>query len=152
LEARVALHALASVALIGAGASATPILPAQTAYSVSLTGAAQVGAIDPSGSRGDIDGSGQVKLIIDPQRKQICYDFTLAGLSTPLMAHIHKGPASRNGPSVVTLFTGPEGDLDDCVMWTRHRLAEIVANAPNFYVNLYTTEFPDGALRGQLPG
>jgi hypothetical protein len=50
---------------------------------------------------------------------------------------------------VVTLFTGPDGDLN-CVAWTKERLAEIVSNASNFYVNLYTTEFP--ALRGQLAG
>ena len=54
--------------------------------------------------------------------------------------------------SLVTLFTGPGGNLDDCLMWTEKWLSDIVANPSSFYVNLYTTEYPDGALRGQLEG
>jgi hypothetical protein len=68
------------------------------------------------------------------------------------MAHIHRGPPLRNGPPVVTLFTGPGGKLDDCVIWLHGQLAEIVANPSDFYVNFETTEFPDGALRGQISG
>jgi hypothetical protein len=102
------------------------------------------------GSRGDRDGSGSVKLTVDPAGKQICYDFDLSGLATPLMAHIHRAPPSRVGPSVVTLFTGPGVDLDNCVMWREDALAEIVSDPSIFYVNLSTTEYPDGALRGQL--
>ena len=66
------------------------------------------------------------------------------------MAHIHQGPPLRNGPPVVTLFTGPGGDLADCVKWTHSQLAQIVADPANFYVSVETTEYPDGALRGQL--
>jgi hypothetical protein len=66
------------------------------------------------------------------------------------MAHIHKAPAMSKGPTVVTLFTGPGADLDNCLIWTRKKLAEIVSDPSSFYVNLATTEFPDGAIRGQL--
>jgi CHRD domain len=144
---RAALITLVPAALISAGTIANPANPDARTYTVPLVGQAEVNSIHPGG--GDMDGSGLVRLTIDPARKQICYDFTLSGLSTPLMAHIHRAPALRNGPTVVTLFTGP-GVLDDCVMWTEERLAEIVAHASNFYVNVYTTEYPDGALRGQL--
>ena len=68
------------------------------------------------------------------------------------MAHIHKGRPQHVGPSVVTLFTGPGVDLRDCVPWTEKWLATITADPANFYVNVSTTEYPDGAVRGQLLG
>jgi hypothetical protein len=64
--------------------------------------------------RHDLDASGQVKVTIDASRTKVCYDFRLSGLSTPLMAHIHRAPLLENGPSVVTLFTGPGGNVHDC--------------------------------------
>ena len=138
-KANAALLTLVSTFLIGAA------MPEQQTYLVQLTGEAET-----SRAGGDSDGSGLVRLTVDPADRQICYDFNLSGLATPLMAHIHRAPALSDGPSVVTLFTGPAGDLEDCLIWTEKRLAEIVADPSNFYVNLYTTEYPDGALRGQL--
>lgn len=123
---------------------------ATTIYTVTLSGEAEPNFAHPSGVVGDIDGFGSVTLTINPGKKQLCYDFALSGLSTPLMAHIHQAPPLRNGPPVVTLFTGPGGDLDDCITWTRRQLAQIVAHPSAFYVNVGTTEYPDGALRGQL--
>lgn len=146
----VALITLASMALIGANAPTKPAFQNARTYVVSLTASAEAKDLQSLGLQGDMDGSGLVKLNVDPDMKQVCYDFALSNLATPLMAHIHKGSALRNGPSVVTLFTGPGGDLDNCVIWSKKLLAEIVSNPSNFYVNLYTTEFPDGALRGQL--
>jgi hypothetical protein len=91
-EAKVALSALASIPLIGAGAAATTIAPPARTYSIPLTAEAEVNSIHPSGATGDTDGSGVVELTVDPQRKRICYAFRLSGVATPLMAHIHKGP------------------------------------------------------------
>jgi hypothetical protein len=119
-------------------------------YTVELTGRAQTNFAHPSGGTGDPDGSGDVWLAIDPAKKQVCFDFRLTGLATPMMAHIHQGAPLKNGPPVVTLFTGLDNDLANCVMWTRGQLAEIVANPSNYYVTVDTTEYPDGALRGQL--
>jgi hypothetical protein len=145
----VALIILGSMALVGASSPANPDIPGLREYMVALTADAEVKAA-VVGSRGDLDGSGLVKLTVDPAGKRICYDFNLSGLATPLMAHIHRAPPSRIGPSVVTLFTGPGVDLDNCVMWRKDALAEIVSDPTIFYVNLSTTEYPDGALRGQL--
>lgn len=151
LKARVALFVLPVMALGAAALSARPAFPSAHNYMVALSGGAE--ATNATGSStGDIDGSGSVRLTLDPVAKRICYDFTTMGLATPLMAHIHRAPAHHEGPSVVTLFTGPGGNLHDCLLWTEERLAEIVANPSGFYVNLYTTEYPDGALRGQLAG
>ena len=74
----------------------------------------------------------------------------MTGVATPLMAHIHRAPPLQNGPTVVTLFTEIDGDLKGCKVWTPKQLAAIVAQPTHDYVNFYTTEFPDGAVRGQL--
>jgi hypothetical protein len=142
-----ALMAFASTMLIGAS---YPTVSGVTTFTVPLTGNAESNVAHPSGGSGDPDGSGFVKLTFDPARKQVCYDFRLSRVATPLMAHIHQGEPLQNGQPVVTLFTGPGADLDKCVVWLRGQLSQIVSNPADFYVNLETTEFPDGALRGQL--
>lgn len=142
-----AFAVLAATALSGA---ATTYTSGVTTYTVPLSGVAESNFAHPGGGTGDLDGTGVVKLKLDPGRKQVCYDFKLSGLSTPLMAHIHEGRPLSNGPPVVTLFTGPGANLDGCVTWLHGQLAEIVANPSGFYVSIETTEFPDGALRGQL--
>ena len=148
VQTKFALTTLASIVLIGANSPAVPVTAGAVSYAVPLTGHEEVNI--GTGTAGDLDASGMVRLAVDPGKRQICYDFSVSGLSTPLMAHIHRGSSQNIGPSVVTLFTGPGGELDGCLDWTRERLAEIVANPSNFYVNLATTEFPDGAIRGQL--
>jgi len=145
--AKAALVAIAATSLIAARSAA----PTAKSFIVPLTPTAEASEPQALGLAGDADASGTVRLTVDPQNRQICYDFSVDHVATPLMAHIHRGSQRDTGPSVVTLFTGP-GDLHDCLTWTEKWLAAIVADPSNFYVNLYTTEYPDGALRGQLLG
>ena len=140
---------LASLFCVGA---ANPGNPAAHSFTVMLTGQAEATRTETPGLSGDPDGTGQVRLAVDPDQRRICYDFALSGVATPLMAHIHKSKEKGDGPTVVTLFTGPGGKLEDCVEWTEKWLAAIVADPARFHVSLATTEFPDGALRGQLGG
>lgn len=114
----------ASAALMGAVGSASQ---RTTTFTVPLSGAAETNFAHRAGGTGDMSGSGSVRLAITPGKKQVCYNFTFSGQATPLMAHIHQGRALGIGPPVVTLFTGPGGNLDDCVTWTHSQLAEIVA-------------------------
>lgn len=125
------LAALTSTALIGA-VNYNPLVT--TTYIVPLAGSSESNIAHPAGGVGDPDGRGLVRLTINAAKKQLCYDFALSGVSTPLMAHIHEGPVLRNGPPVVTLFVGPGANLHDCVIWTRGQLAQIVAYPSEFYV------------------
>lgn len=149
--ARAALLVCAPIALIASTAS-RPDRDAVRTFTVPLTGQAETSPVQPEGGSGDPDGSGLVRLSVDPASRRLCYDFTLSGVATPLMAHIHRGSELGNGPTVVTLFTGPGGELRDCLDWTPKWLAAIIADPSGFYVNVATTEFPDGAVRGQLSG
>jgi hypothetical protein len=121
-----------------------------TTFTVPLRGVEEVDIAHPGGGTGDPNASGLVTLSIDPLGRQVCFDFRLTGISEPMMAHIHRGPPLRNGPPVIILFTGTGMSLTDCAPSTRSQLSEIVANPAGFYVSVDSTEFPDGALRGQL--
>ena len=151
-KTNIVLTGISAFILVAATTTKASSVADAATYTVALTSQEQVEAIPPAGIAGDQDGSGIVRLTVSRDMRHLCYDFTLSRLATPLMAHIHRGVALHNGPSVVTLFTGPGGNLHDCVVWTPKRLAEIVADPSNFYVSLSTTEYPDGALRGQLHG
>src|SRR4051812_40287609 len=139
--------AIAWTALAGA---ATPSFPAMQTFTVPLSGAAETNIAHPSGGTGDPDGSGIVKLVITPADRQICYDLTLSGLAEPLMAHILQAPRLENGPPIVSLFTGPGGAMDGCVAANTGQLAEMIAEPSSYYVSVATTEYPNGAVRGQL--
>ena len=149
-KAKVAVVTLPVIVLIGAAAPKKPVASGPRIYLVPLSAEAEADSRKASGLAGDGDASGLVRLRVDLDRKQICYEFSVAHVATPLMAHIHRAPARHDGPSVVTLFTGPGAELQDCLLWTEKWLTAIVSNPSQFYVNLYTTEYPEGALRGQL--
>jgi hypothetical protein len=113
---------------------------------------------------GDSDGAGAAAFtfdITDPLSPtigdaQVCWDITYTGLTgTPVAAHIHRGAVGVAGPIVVLpantslpnlTSTGTTG----CADMQGNLAAEIVTNPSAFYVNVHTTDFPGGAIRGQL--
>ena len=75
---------------------------------------------------------------------------------TFVAGHIHVGAAGVNGPVVVPLFSGSN---DRKLFFQAARItideedaAAICGNLAGHYVNYHTTDFPGGALRGQLVG
>ena len=65
-------------------------------------------------------------------------------------AHIHRGARGVDGPPVFTLRRSDEGSYEGCTdgsEWTQDR---IEGNPQDFYVNVHTAEYPNGAIRGQL--
>lgn len=75
---------------------------------------------------------------------------------TFVAGHIHVGAAGVNGPVVVPLFSG-SNDRKLFVQAARIAIdAEdakaICGDLAGHYVNYHTTQFPGGALRGQLIG
>jgi CHRD domain-containing protein len=93
----------------------------------------------PAGARG------RAVLDVDSRQHRVCYRLDYQGIK-PTGAHIHHGRAGENGPVAVALDQGDRG----CVGASRGLLREIQASPHDFYVNLHTTEHPDGAIRGQL--
>jgi hypothetical protein len=58
-------------------------------------------------------------------------------------------PVGSNGPVVVNFNPAING-LDGCMNADREVARGIIQNPSGFYVNVRTTEFPGGAVRGQL--
>ena len=143
-----ALAALLSLALAGA-ASAARMDDAGSGgrpLSTTLTGDAEVPG------PGDPDGSGTAALTINPGRGEICYELSAENITLPAAAaHIHVGPADEFGPVVVGLSPpNQNGFSSGCVEVSRELALAIVQNPDNYYVNVHTSDFPDGAIRGQL--
>lgn len=85
---------------------------------------------------------------------EICYVLSIRNLTeAPFGAHIH-GVADRQvAAGVLVPLTPPAGATatsSDCVAVDSTLLAAIVANPDDYYVNVHTTLFPGGEVRGQL--
>ena len=111
-----------------------------------LTGAEEVP--DP----GDPDGSGNATVRLGASASEVCFDIQVSGITLPAAAaHIHRGARGVAGPIVVPL-TAPDanGTASGCTNADAAILAAIHTNPAEFYVNVHTTDFPGGAVRGQL--
>lgn len=104
----------------------------------------------PPASTGDPNGSGFAHLTLNQGQGEICFDISVQNISTITLAHIHAAPAGVNGPVVVNFNPAANG-LSNCVYNIDPDLIKAIRQNPeNYYVNVHTTEFPGGAVRGQL--
>ena len=112
---------------------------------------------------GDPDGSGTAVLTVDLRSGTVCYDITVTGIGEPTEpaagignAHIHSYPL--NGAIAVDLETQFVAVADtadtyratDCVTAPRQVLVDILLHPERYYVNVHTTQFPGGAVQGDL--
>jgi hypothetical protein len=132
---------------------------------------------DPNGS-----GEGYVFAIDDDKNGDevlrdngdtLCYLLKVEGIAEleqgPLkdvrMAHIHAGEAGENGPVVANLAWPQDGDAADCLQASEPGkfnggsveanqaiIDEILASPEAYYFNVHNSEYPGGAIRGQLHG
>lgn len=117
-------------------------------FTVVLTGAAV-----PTG--GDPDGTGTARLFLDSVAGRACYVLSWDSVDgTVDAAHIHNAPAGQVGPHAVDLFNSAShpgtGAAKGCRAASPSQLSSILAAPAQYYVNLHSTSFPLGALRGQL--
>lgn len=100
------------------------------------------------------DPDGRAIAFIRPAGNQLEYSAAWVGVA-PILGHIHQGEFGVNGPVVVPLFTTPVPSTIIALSGTVTNvdpalLAKIQARPTDFYANLHTTDFPGGAVRGQL--
>lgn len=130
-----------------AGFAATPLMADDHRHmvSTSLFGMNEVGQ-----EGADDDASGDFTGEVDLEAGTLCYYLDIEGLDDVTAAHVHKGKKGENGPPVVVLETNnPDGD-EMCAQAEADVLADIARNEEDYYVNVHTTAFPAGAIRGQL--
>jgi CHRD domain len=111
--------------------------------------------ITQSGARGggDTNGKGSATVLFSSNTR-VCYGITFDDIESVAASHIHRGSSTRNGPVVVDFrVEGTDEDpgaLSGCVTATRAVVRAIKRNPRNYYVNVHTSDFPGGAIRGQL--
>ncbi|MFN3387774.1 MAG: CHRD domain-containing protein [Allosphingosinicella sp.] len=114
-------------------------------YQAELTGAAVVPG------PGDPNGWGRALVDLNPAVPQICTDLEVRDITVPATgAHIHRGAAGVSGPPVVTLDPPDDDDSDNCTTITNELAAQIATAPSDFYVQVHTSDHPQGAIRGQL--
>ena len=95
-------------------------------------------------------GSGTALVTLNQGQGEVCWDISVTGLTTPvILAHIHQGAAGTSGPVVVD-FDEPANGLNGCVHADAALISQIRAHPADYYVNVHTTMFPAGEVRGQL--
>lgn len=100
---------------------------------------------------GDSSASGSAS--VEVSSSQVCFDVKWSGIKATA-SHIHLAPKGKAGEIVVPFFKS-----DTPISETRKQgctevsatLAKAIANNPSaYYVNVHDTQFPKGAIRGQL--
>jgi hypothetical protein len=101
---------------------------------------------------GDPDGQGQATIRLRRGQGQVCFRLSAEDIALPAVgAHIHRGNANVAGPVVVGLSNpNASGVSSGCVAVSRTLVGQILSSRASFYVNVHTSQFPDGAIRGQL--
>jgi hypothetical protein len=132
-------------------------------FATNLTGEAEVQDVDT-------DATGNAVFILSEDMLSMYFAIYVDGLEDPQAAHIHIGPEGEDGPIIVALFprgqfTAVSGETisgllsegvinaQDLVgpldgMGIDALVSEILAG--NTFVNVHTSEYPPGEIRGQL--
>lgn len=107
---------------------------------------------------GDPNGAGLATMNVKGSNSSVCVKIKkVTGLMLPATgAHIHQGAAPTAGPIVLTLnapsarkATAP-GKSKTCATVGATLLNGLLTDPTNYYVNVHTPDFPNGAIRAQL--
>ena len=131
---------------------ATAAAPAAAPATDMMLSAALLGGPEEVPNPGDPDGTGTSTVTLKAAGGQVCWDTRVANITLPAAAsHIHRGARGVAGPVVVPLTPpGADGRASGCAAVEAGLLNEIGQNPAGFYVNVHTSDFPAGAVRGQL--
>ena len=141
----------------------TALAGSKRTFTASLTGGAEVPAVSTLAQ-----GKAIFKLSQDGQ--SISFRLVVANIENVTQAHIHLAPAGANGPVVVWLYPGGPpaqlipGRFDGILAEGTLTAADLVGSlaggtlkdllenmaSGNAYVNVHTSQFPGGEVRGQI--
>jgi uncharacterized repeat protein (TIGR01451 family) len=102
------------------------------------------------------DAMGLASFVLNQTTNELIYGIQFNDIDNITAAHLHQAGAGANGPVVVTLYAGggiqpsPTEPLQGRITIAPALAASIAANPAGFYVNVHTSDFPSGEIRGQL--
>ncbi len=145
------------IALLGAlvALAAVIALPALSPGATLL--GAKLKASEEVPGPGDQGASGGIQIALKTKKKKVCFTIEyrhIEGGATA--AHIHKGAKGVAGPVKVELFTvdpplSESDSFEGCQKHIRRKLIRKIKRHPeNYYANVHSEAYPDGAIRGQL--
>jgi hypothetical protein len=124
-----------------------PALALSTTYALTMDGSQEVPG------PGDPDGLASGTITLDDVTGDISWVINYTGLATVGAMHIH-GPGGSAGSAAAVFvglaITGSPGQLAGTTNTTPANIDAIFANPTDFYVNIHTSDFSNGAVRGQL--
>src|SRR5262245_35225582 len=134
-----------------AGSPSTPAAPAPasptpTAASI-VTRLAGANEVPPNKST----ATGTARIIVDVLHDQVCWNLSIQQpQGTVTEAHIHRGPAGKEGPVVLGLSPPVGGSSHGCRRAEPSLAHDLVSHPGAYYVNVHSSKFPGGEIRGQL--
>ena len=99
---------------------------------------------------GDRDGWGQLRFEIDNTTHRLCADLEVRSIADVTSAQIYRGREGEAGEPVARLERPRDDDSHDCKQIGEDLAQEIESNPSAFFVSVATSEYPNGAIRGQL--
>jgi len=138
-----AVAMVAAVAIpVAALASSTGTAMMSPVVSAKLLGKNEV----PKGSP---TGSGLAVVHLNAAAGTVCWTFSkVVKIDKKTAAHIHKGKPGTAGPVVVPF--GAAYKAKGCTKAPKTLITAIEEHPAAYYVNIHTTKYPGGAIRGSL--
>ena len=104
-----------------------------------------VGSNVPGG--GDMDGYARAEISVSDNLDRICWEIDEVRNVTPTAAHIHQGVKGATGGPVLEL-KAEDGMWTGCSEGTEALQNGIEAMPSNYYVQIHSAQYPNGAIRG----
>lgn len=137
---------MGSVALAGCGTVEEAVVEAiAKTQNATLTGGEVVT------SAGDRDGYAEGELSVSDELDQICYDVNnIRNLAPITSLTINRAPRGSVGPAIIRVERANEGGWKNCVSKAEWLETSFERTPGAYYMQISTTEFPNGAIRGQF--
>lgn len=89
-------------------------------------------------------------MTLKPETQELCLELTVEKIDQVVAVHLQQGPLRTQGPIVVPLPEVKDGKASGCRKLDQPRFTAVSERPADYFVNVRTTRYPGGAIRGQL--